>query len=68
MKGGREMKGEEEREEEVEEEGEGYLMSKGNNGPMERRLLSTNQSDHCSASQGEESVRGRREGKGLFTQ
>lgn len=32
MKGGREMKGEEEREEEVEEEGEGYLMSKGNNG------------------------------------
>lgn len=41
-------RGKEEREEEGEEEAE---MLGGNNGPMEVRLLSTNQSDHCSASQ-----------------
>lgn len=40
-------------------------MSKGNSGPVELRCLSTNQ---CCASQEEESVRGRREGKVLFTQ
>ena len=44
-------------EERVGEGEEEVEMLGGNNGPMEVRLLSTSQSYHCSASQGEESVR-----------